>query len=803
MSQDHLTDEPVVVDQHPLTFGPSLWEIVWQRKAYVVFGIVLGLVLGVLFYFVAPKTYESTAQIFVVKKQPDRPISASASTNPGSSYTPGPVEDFLDTHQTILKSAVVVTNAIEKEQLAQLPTFQDSKRPARDLVDALKVARDRDKTAGRPSNSQVLNISFRCRNYDDSQKVLGALVASYHDFLNNSSQGSANEALKLISKARDLVQNDLDEKDREFIEFQKETPVVWKNERGTSLYQERLAAIDTQRASRAVRKAELRKKLDAVETAIKEERPRAEVLVLLSAVSGHTPMMRLPTPRQKVPGMVQAEENAPLGPTTGTLEQELIQLQLQEGRLLEDYGPQHPTVQSLRERMYTIRYLLAPSTTPEGQTPKQQQRNARVSQNFINLKLGQLRQEYQDVQRDAETAETLFRTELEEAKKVVPLELQAEAMRKSMERSKMLYDNIIKRLQEMDLISNFGGYDAQVITPPTEPEKVFPRAYIVLPLAAVVGIFLGLGLVFLAEQTDRTFRSPEDIRRRLGLPVLGVIPVLKSAARAKTVAVADGVVLDPSLYAWTRPKSKEAEAYRGVRTALFFSTRGQGSKVIQVTSPNPGDGKSTLAANLAISIAQSSKRVLLVDADMRRPTVNKLFGLANEVGFAMVLGGMADLPDAIQQSSIPYLSLLPSGVVPPNPAELLISPRLHEVLAWMRDHYDYIVIDTPPLLAVTDPGVVGSQVDGVLLTVRSSKTNRLEAKRAREVLHNLGARVIGVIVNATELSQSSYGYGYYGDRDGYYARENEEGQNGVSDRPHNRASECATGETNGVPAPKG
>ena len=130
MAQHHLSDEPVVIDQHPLGFGPSLWEIVWQRKAYVVFGIVLGSVLGVLFYFMVPKTYESTAQIFVVKKQPDRPISASASANPNAAYAPAPVEDFLDTHQTILKSAVVVNKAIEKEQLAELPTFQDSTRPA-------------------------------------------------------------------------------------------------------------------------------------------------------------------------------------------------------------------------------------------------------------------------------------------------------------------------------------------------------------------------------------------------------------------------------------------------------------------------------------------------------------------------------------------------------------------------------------------------------------------------------------------------------------------------------------------------
>ena len=274
MAQHHLSDEPVVIDQHPLGFGPSLWEIVWQRKAYVVFGIVLGSVLGVLFYFMAPKTYESTAQIFVVKKQPDRPISASASANPNAAYAPAPVEDFLDTHQTILKSAVVVNKAIEKEQLAELPTFQDSTRPARDLVDALKVARDRDKTAGRVSNSQVLNIAFRCRNADDCNKILSAIVDSYHDFLNKDNEGSANETLKLIRQARNLVQEDLDKKRKEYVEFQKDSPVVWKTEQGTSLYLDRLASLDAQRASQRVRLSGLRAKLDAVEAALKEGRPR-------------------------------------------------------------------------------------------------------------------------------------------------------------------------------------------------------------------------------------------------------------------------------------------------------------------------------------------------------------------------------------------------------------------------------------------------------------------------------------------------------------------------------------------------
>jgi len=306
-------------------------------------------------------------------------------------------------------------------------------------------------------------------------------------------------------------------------------------------------------------------------------------------------------------------------------------------------------------------------------------------------------------------------------------------------------------------------------------------------LSLFLGLLLGSGLAYLAEMTDKSFRSPEDVRRRLGLQIMGVIPLVK--ANAKTAAKdGDGETqMAPSLFAWHRPKSKEAESYRAVRTALYFSTRGQGRTLIQVTSPNQGDGKSTLAANLAVSIAQSGKNVLLVDADLRRPHVGRLFGVTNPVGFAAVLGGLAEPNEAICPTLVPGLSILPAGTTPPNPSELLTGPRLREVLEWLRERYDYVIVDTPPLLAVTDPGVVASQVDGVIMTVRPTKKNRVEAKRAKEILSNLGVNIFGVVVNALDHTRSYesygyyYGYGYYGQ--GYYKEDNEGAEQSEEVRP--------------------
>jgi polysaccharide biosynthesis transport protein len=200
-----------------------------------------------------------------------------------------------------------------------------------------------------------------------------------------------------------------------------------------------------------------------------------------------------------------------------------------------------------------------------------------------------------------------------------------------------------------------------------------------------------------------------------------------------------------------------------VRTALYFGTGGTKPRVIQITSPNRADGKTTLSANLSVSIAQSGKRVLLVDADFRRPRLHKVFALPAGTGLASVLAGTADLADAIQDSVVAGLSILPCGPRPSDPAELLSSPRLPEVLEGVRAHYDFVLVDTPPLLAVTDPSVVAPRVDGVLLNIRVSKNSRPDAERAREVLSTLGATIIGVVVNGV----SSDGVGYGAPRDHY------------------------------------
>jgi polysaccharide biosynthesis transport protein len=803
---DQLIDQPVAAEHVVRSSAPSPWEVLWSRKSYVALGTVIGLALGVLYWSMAQKVYESTAQIWVLRKASDTRISAE-STLGGSSFNAA--EDFLSTHRTLIQSTVVISDAVSKGHLTERAAFRNSKGPARDLARALTVSRDRDKSSGGNTNSQVLNISFRCGSVEDCAPVLSAVIDSYREFLDARTQDSAQQTLKLIEQARDVLEKEIEAKEKALDEFLRNTPILWKNAFGASIYQDRLSNLDAQRTALLVRRARLQATLEEVDVALKQGRNRADLLEIVSASSGHESIMTMGSRGPR--GMTMESGGTSAGGTTGnavssTLEQELISLQLEEGRLLENYGQENDRVKSLRNRLQTVRALLAPSITPEAQTAEQRERDARAKERLVDLRLSKIKQELADSERSLKSLNVLYREEMNEAKRAFPVERQEASYQRAIKRNQLLFDNINQRLRELNVVSNSRGFETQIITPPTEPEKVAPRGSMILPLSLFLGLLFGSGLAYLAEVADKSFRSPEDVRRRLGLPIMGVIPLVKVNAKTAAKGGAGRTQVSPTLFTWHRPKSKEAESYRAVRTALYFSTRGQGRTLLQVTSPNQGDGKSTLAANLAVSIAQSGKSILLVDGDLRRPHVGRLFGVTQQVGFAAVLGGLAEPNDAISQTVVPGLSILPAGTTPPNPAELLTGPRLREVLEWLRERYDYVILDTPPLLAVTDPGVVAPQVDGVIMALRPSKKNRVEAKRAKEILTNLGVTIFGIVVNALDLTKSHdsygyyYGYGYYSQ--GYYKEDTEDSESNDEPQPSHAErldNGGSTHEGNGTP----
>jgi len=316
------------------------------------------------------------------------------------------------------------------------------------------------------------------------------------------------------------------------------------------------------------------------------------------------------------------------------------------------------------------------------------------------------------------------------------------------------YENV--RLAEAQSTSNILVVEpARVPTAPVRPKTAQNTL-----LAAVVGMMLGVGLVFLIEYLDDSIRSPEQITSLLRVPVIGVIARMNGGSHNENG--------NRSLIAVKQPRSPVVEAFRALRTNIQFTSVDRPVRSLLVTSAVPVEGKSTVAANLAVVMAQAGLRVLLVDCDLRRPSVHKLFDQTNRVGLTdMMLQASAQWDSAAQPTQTANLSILSSGSLPPNPAELLGSERLRQLLDRLRSSYDMVIIDSPPMLPITDATVLARVVDGVLLIVDTGATRVGAVLQSKEMLERVGGRLIGVVMNKVVKGVGGYS-NYYHYYDQYY-----------------------------------
>ena len=311
-------------------------------------------------------------------------------------------------------------------------------------------------------------------------------------------------------------------------------------------------------------------------------------------------------------------------------------------------------------------------------------------------------------------------------------------------------------LDKLTVDANLATGGAQMVgraLVPTAPIKPTPKRNAVL--AAIVGLLLGVGLAFLVEYLDDTIKTKEELERIAGIvPVLGLIP---SVDKWKTADEAWLISRD-------EPRSLPAEAYRALRTATQFVAIDRAMGTLQITSPGAGDGKTTTLTNLGVALATAGQRVILVDCDLRRPRLHQFFGLSNETGFTSLLVGDTPISAVLQQApGVRRLRVLPSGPLPPNPSELLSSERTAEVFAALRAEADIVLIDSPPVLPVTDALVLFRQADAAIMVFSARKTTRKQASTALQMAQQVDAPLVGAVLNGVSLKKgySNYSYAYY------------------------------------------
>lgn len=324
------------------------------------------------------------------------------------------------------------------------------------------------------------------------------------------------------------------------------------------------------------------------------------------------------------------------------------------------------------------------------------------------------------------------------------------------------------RIAQAATISNIKVVDS-AITPegPVKPQK---KKNILLGL--LVGLMLGVGLAFFHDYMDDTLKDADDAKQLLPWPLLGIIPHIKTDE-------ADGAHTDANLVSYQNPKSVAAEAFRSLRTGLHFASVRKQKKVIIVTSAFSGEGKTTISANLAETFAQTGSRVLLVGGDLRRPTLHKIFGFSNVPGLTELIAGDCELAKIVHHTPMQKLDVLSAGTTPPNPAELLGSERMSVLIAYLIEQYDYIIIDAPPVLAVSDTPILAALCDAMLVVIEAGRVPQKAILRVQEILASVDAPIVGMIVN--DKAGKAAGYGSYGSYYGYASIYGEEETPSVSD----------------------
>ncbi len=450
------------------------------------------------------------------------------------------------------------------------------------------------------------------------------------------------------------------------------------------------------------------------------------------------------------------------------IKEDIGKLEVQEAELLDKFGPENPRVTEVREKLKVTRgQIMAARTTLEGK----------------------LKADYERAARDERSLKSALDRAKSEAVQQNQAGIQFKILKEDVESSKQLYADFSNKMQQTKLQEVEQQKSLQIIEPAEPGKLVGPQRIRTMLLGLLVGLIFGTGLAFFLEYLDNTVKSVDDIQRFAQLPTLAIIPSIGSAAqravkKANRRALSAGDAASSNelmLREETETKSATVpiehlssvvEAYRMLRTSVLLSSAGKPPKTILFTSGQPGDGKTTTAVNTSVSLAQLGARVLLIDCDLRRPTVHRALRIPKQRGLSGYLSSEAQPEEVVQETRVPNLSAITCGAIPPNPAELLASDRMRALLSWASEHYEHVILDSPPLLSVTDPVILSTRVDGVILVVSAGRSTRDILRRARHELLQVGAKVFGVVLNNLDMRAEGYGpndssyynYGGYGTR---------------------------------------
>jgi capsular exopolysaccharide synthesis family protein len=725
-----------------------------RRRVWVIVIItVIAVTIGAVYAFKATPVYEAVAKVLLEKQSPrvtnfEEVVQVRAGDR-----------DYHKTQKEMMESRTVLDKALFEPGISDLPEVSGESTAAPSLLSEIK--RTAAAAIGaEPStplepwerlrkhieveqlrDTDLLLVRARSHNPLRAAKMAGAVARAFEKYHIERKLSTSGEAFRYLKEQKEKQETELLDAEEELQQFREEAKIV---------------SLDVNDKENPVLARLIRLGEQLTEVQLQRIELEAQSKVVEAALATGTEALEGTNKHLFNIAAVRADETIAQGRA------ELIEAEKELSALSDTYGPEHPQLVAAEARVSLLRAKLEEALV-------QLVRSLTAQLEMLTKQENELRQEY-----ELQNAQALQLAK----QSLVFSRLQSEADRK-----RKLFDMLVERMRQVDVSGDFARTNVEVVEEPDVPtQPVTPKKAQAVALALAIGLLLGIGLAFFFEHMDDTVKTPADLEDRIGVAVLGFVPAIDAEH------VAGNGFSHPGAICVIEPNSSATEAYRNIRTNLFFSAPAEERKVLMVTSSGPGDGKTTTATNLALVIAQSGKRVLLADADFRRPMVHRVFSQKPGTGLSTLLVREGNLKDTIRAvkydgQTIENLDLLVAGHNPPNPAELLGSKGMQSFLEEARKLYDVIILDTPPVLFVADASIVSTISDGVILVVKAAANSRTLARRAREHLDGVHARILGGILNNVRTASLGYYYSdyyYYGYSQyssdyssSYYAREDE------------------------------
>lgn len=632
------------------------------------------------------------------------------------------MENYIETQSKVLTSETLALQTIRNSGLSSRPEFSTPNGPSEAVATGNLANQKRPPELGeflgslgvrRVPNSRLMDVSFESTDPQLAARIVNAHLENYIEQNFRSRYQSTTQASTWLADQLDELKIKVQKSEDARIAYERQNQ-IWTLDDKQNITTQRLSDINREL------------------TEAQSDRVRKEALFQY-AKSGNL---------DAVPKI-----------QTNPILQEMMRKRSDASRdyndALSQYGPNFPRVQRLAAQLKEADENILKERQNAVDGLESDYREAREREALL---VQGLDQQKADVNQMAE--------------KMVEYNI----LKREAEANKSLYDGLMTKLKETAISAGLRSSNIRVIDPamvPSTPARPAKARNVVL--AFLVGLVGGIGLALMREYLDNTVKTPDDIETLARLPSLAVVPAFsQSSGDAKRNGLlktgsSDGYDKKIELVAQHLPKSQMSEAFRALRTSLLLSQPAHPPQVILVTSALPREGKTTAAANLAVTLAQLGDSTVLVDADLRKPGVGRLLNLGNGkyAGLSSYLAGASTLDlVTIQHPTIPNLTAIPTGPLPPNPADLLSSHKLAEAIAELRTKFKFIVIDSPPVMAATDAVILSVQTDGVLLVVRSGETPKEAFTRTRDLLVSVKANLLGVVLNAVDSSAPDYYYSY-------------------------------------------